>query len=62
MADDIPAAMTEACGCGSTDQVAWCHSWGAYLCASCRGARNDAELRVTLEARAAMREQAGAVQ
>ena len=44
--DDLLAALTETCGCGKAEQVAWCPAWGLYLCVNCRAARNDEALRV----------------
>jgi hypothetical protein len=42
--DDL---MTEACENGDGgSQVVWCPAWGAYLCVSCRAAKNDEALRV----------------
>ena len=47
--DDLLEALTAPCArCDGTDQVTWCHAWDAYLCASCRAARNTDELRVRL--------------
>ena len=56
MPDDLLEAMTERCGtCYGTDQVAWCAAWGAWLCADCRSVRSEAETRVTLAEKDAMR-------
>ncbi len=49
-------ALTAICGtCGGADQVVWCPSWDAWLCAICRSTRNDAELRVPLVVKNAIR-------
>lgn len=59
MPDDALEALTSPCGtCGGASQVAWCPAWDAYLCVTCRSTRGDAELRVTLAAKAAMKEAA----
>jgi hypothetical protein len=39
--------MTEACENGDGgSQVVWCPAWEAWLCVSCRAAKNDEALRV----------------
>lgn len=63
MPDDALEALTEPCGtCSGASQVAWCPAWDAWLCVTCRSSRSDAELRVTLAAKEAMREAAAAEQ
>lgn len=57
--DDVLEAMATACQgtdwCATPlEQVAWCPAWGLWLCHGCRWRRNERELRVTLEDRAAM--------
>lgn len=54
MPDDLMAALTETCGCGKAEQVAYCPAWGEYLCDSCRYRRNNEVLRVTLAEREAV--------
>jgi hypothetical protein len=45
MTDDPMAEACENSDGGS--QVVWCPAWGAYLCVSCRAAKNDEVLRVS---------------
>ena len=63
MMDDLLAALTTACQGGGPcttphDQVAWCPAWDCWLCWICRGRRNDAAVRVSLAAQAAMQAEA----
>ena len=53
--DDLLEALNARCGtCSGVLEVAWCAAWEAWLCMPCRSVRNDAELRTTLAAKAAM--------
>ncbi len=55
-AGDPLEALTARCGtCGGISEVTWCPAWDAHLCVLCRAARNDAELRIPLAVKDAMR-------
>lgn len=55
LAADMAMSCQGADWCSTPlEQVIWCPAWDLWLCHGCRWRRNERELRVTLEDRAAM--------